>query len=69
MAHENPLRPDEQDRYGTPVAPETPHPLERDPRDRPASEPAGAPVWIIVAAGLLVAFLVLLAAWALFLGR
>ena len=69
MAHESPLRPEERERYGTAVGSETEDPLEPDPPDRPGAiaEPAGAPIWMVVAVVLLVAFVILLGAWAFFL--
>ena len=67
MAHENPLRPDEQETYGTEPAPETPSPLEPEVRDRVA--PAGAPIWVVLGLVFLLVFVGLLVYWFVFLPR
>ena len=67
MAHETPLRPDEQETYGTEVAPEVPDPLDREVRDKTPA--AGAPIWVIVGIVFLVVFVLLLVSSFFFLPR
>ena len=66
MAHENPLRPEDQEVYGTEVSPEGPA-LGKEPRD--ATPAAGAPPWILIAVVVTVIFVALLLSWVVFLAR
>ena len=63
----SPLRPDEREPYGTPVA--TKELEEPEAAPSPAGQLGGSPPWIVLAVVLIVLFVVLLGAWALFLPR
>lgn len=63
MSHENPLRPDEREAYGTPVASPDQAPLEGKTREAGvAGTASSSSPWIFVGVGVLVVFLVLMVA-------